>query len=46
MNWCLTSVSIAVKVLTQETFTIIVEGTVSQLSRYIGVKMSDRRCDT
>ena len=26
--------------------TIIVEGTVSQLSRYIGVKMSDRRCDT
>ena len=26
--------------------TIIVEGTVSQLSRYIGVKMSDSGCDT
>ena len=26
--------------------TVIVVGTVSQLSRCIGVKMSDRRCDT
>ena len=26
--------------------TVIVEGTEGQLSRYIGVKMSDRRCDT
>ena len=26
--------------------TVIVEGTVCELIRYIGVKMSDRRCDT